>query len=140
MVKYLDEPILRAVRDFISLNYGWENYLSEKKKSNEDILKQGVSLMVTDNEGKTIATMMSSIADRKAPILKENSSCSLFLLRAAIELSAGSTEEVFQKETDIKKLYYVDYITVHPEYRRNGIASKLISFSLEVNKIQLALL
>ena len=65
-VKYLDEPILRAVRDFISLNYGWENYLSEKKKSNEDIMKQGVSLMVTDNEGKTIATMMSSIAYRKA--------------------------------------------------------------------------
>ena len=64
-----------------------------------------------------------------------SSSCSLYLLRAAIELSAGSNEELFQKENDIKKLYYVDYITVHPEYRRRGIASKLVSFSLEVNKI-----
>ena len=125
---------MRAIRNFISLNYGWEEYLAEKKQSNEDNMKQGVSLMVTDNEGKTIATMISSIAipDRKPPILKEDSSCPLFLLRAAIDLSAGSTEELFRKENDVQKLYYIDYITVHPEYRRGGIASKLISFSLEV--------
>ena len=135
---YVDEPILRAVRDFISQNYGWENYLSEKQKSNEDTMKQGVSLIVTDNEGTTIATMISSLADRNPPSMpKENSSCSLYLLRTAIGLSAGSTEELFQKENDIKKVYYIDYITVHPEYRRRGIASKLISFSQEVvNKIQ----
>ena len=127
---------MRAIRNFISLNYGWEEYLAEKKQSNEDNMKQGVSLMVTDNEGKTIATMISSIAipDRKPPILKEDSSCPLFLLQAAIDLSAGSTEELFRKENDVEKLYYIDYITVHPEYRRRGIASKLISFSLEVKK------
>ena len=96
-------------------------------------MKQGVSLIVTDNEGRTIATMISSIADRNPPPMpKENSSCSLYLLRAAITLSAGSTEELFQKENDIKKVYYVDYISVHPDYRRRGIASTLISFSLEV--------
>ena len=103
-------------------------------------MKQGVSLMVTDNEGKTIASMISSIADRDSPMLIQNSSCSLYLLRAAIEVSAGSTEELFQKEKDVKKVYYIDYITVHPEYRRRGIASKLIYFSLEVSRNQLALL
>ena len=97
-------------------------------------MKQGVSLMVTNTEGMTIAAMISSIADRNSPILKENSSCSLFHLRAAISHSAGLPEELFDKESDLKKLYYIDYITVHPDYRRIGIASKLISFSLEVKK------
>ena len=100
-------------------------------------MKQGVSLIVTDNEGNTIATMISSIADRNAPPMpKENSSCSLYLLRAAIGLSAGTAEELLQKEKDIRKVYYIDYITVHPDFRRRGIASKLISFSLEVNEYQ----
>ena len=132
-ISHIEEPILRAIRGFISQNYGWENYLSEKKKSNEDNMKQGVSLIVNDTEGRTIATLISSIADRDSPPLPEaNPSCSLYLLRAAIGLSAGSTEELLQKEKDVKKVYYIDYVTVHPDYRRKGIASTLISFSQEV--------
>ena len=107
--------------------------MSEKKTSNKDIMKQGVSLIVTDGEGKTIATMISSIADKNsAPLPNENSSCSLYLLRTAITRSAGSPEEFFEKKTNVEKVYYIDYITVHPEYRRRGIAARLISLSLEV--------
>ena len=112
--------------------------MSEKKKSNKDIMKQGVSLIVADGEGKTIATMISSIADKNsAPLPNENSSCSLYLLRTAITRSAGSPEELFEKETNVEKVYYIDYITVHPEYRRRGIAARLISLSLEVTRHQL---
>ena len=99
--------------------------MSEKKTSNKDIMKQGVSLIVTDGEGKTIATMISSIADKNsAPLPNENSSCSLYLLRTAITRSAGSPEELFEKKTNVEKVYYIDYITVHPEYRRRGIAAR----------------
>ena len=64
--------------------------------------------MVTNTEGKTIAAMISSIADRNSTILEENASCSLSLLRAAISLSAGLPEDLFNKESDLKKVYYIE--------------------------------
>ena len=45
---------------------------------------------------------------------------------------AGSAEELFNKEKSLEKLYYMMMMTVDPNYRGKGIASKLITCCFEV--------
>jgi len=49
--------------------------------------------------------------------------------------SAGSAGELFEAETELKKIYYMMMMTVDPGYRGKGIASQLITCCFEVGKL-----
>ena len=52
-------------------------------------------------------------------------------LNAAMD-AAGSAEELFHKEGDLNRIYYMMMMTVDPTYRGRGIASSLITCCFEV--------
>lgn len=68
--------------------------------------------------------------------IQDLSSFSFYInfLNAAMD-AAGSAEELFEKEENLKKIYYMMMMTVDPTYRGKGIASKLITCCFEVGKL-----
>jgi len=66
----------------------------------------------------------------------ELSSFSFYInfLNAAMD-AAGSAEELFLKEGNLNRIYYMMMMTVDPTYRGRGIASKLITCCFEVGRL-----
>ena len=101
----------------------------------EKNLKQGVSLLVLDNEEKVVAIRISTIFDRKDSLTEHKtvqaSSYSSFI--GTVLGSVGSPGELLEKEGDIERVFCLDIMTVQSAHRGRGIASQLIQCSIEVS-------
>ena len=113
-------------------------FIANRRRIFDSLLREGVSLAACRHDGRVVGMRMSHISGGQDSLTSHQHSQpspteDYIRLVQTLLASAGDMTLLMEREPDLKKIFSMLLMTVDPDYRGRGIASNLITCSLEVN-------